>query len=103
VRRWRVPQGRTSGARRCADGQRTRPAAKWRSSQAGSGETHLSRSASITCLGLPFALSGPYVEKGEKDVKERNEKQVASVELLRCKLHLEFFDLRSMPTFFARP
>jgi hypothetical protein len=32
-----------------------------------------------------------------------NEKQVASVELLRCKLHLEFFDLRPVPTFLARP
>ena len=32
-----------------------------------------------------------------------NEKQVASVELLRCKLHLEFFALRSMPSFWVRP
>jgi hypothetical protein len=32
-----------------------------------------------------------------------NEKQVVSVELLRYKLHREFFALRSMPTFLARP
>ena len=32
-----------------------------------------------------------------------NEKEVASVELLRCKLHLEFLDLRAVPTFLARP
>ena len=32
-----------------------------------------------------------------------NEEQFASVELRRCKLHLEFFALRSMPTFWVRP
>jgi hypothetical protein len=52
-------------------GSASDPGAKWRSSQAGSQETHLSRSASITCLGLPFAVSGPDVEKEGKDVKER--------------------------------
>jgi hypothetical protein len=32
-----------------------------------------------------------------------NEKQVASVDLLRDKLYREFFDLRSVPAFLARP